>query len=578
MKAMILAAGLGTRLLPLTEKQPKPLFPILDRPLIDILIRWLQNAGCEAIVINTHHLGHMIDQFVKEQAYGIPVVTRREPTILGTGGGIKNVEDFWDDEPFIVVNGDIFTNIELRDVYQFHLNHRPAATLVLHDCPQFNHVWVDPDDHVRGFGHTGPCPPGPPENLIEPSSGRSKQDTGTEFRKLAFTGIQILDPQALRFIPEGTFSSIIHAYCEMIQTGLTLKGFMAEKHYWHDIGSIEGYREATRDGLARKTFGRVFPDAGLDAPVWSRLQGDGSDRTWYRVTRENDSLIVVDHGPPAESGVCEADSFARIGQHLHDRGIPVPLIFAYHRPSGLIALEDLGDLNMQRLVQRTVDPEAVLDHYRKVIDLLITLSLEGAKGFEPEFTYQTPRYDRELILERESRYFVEAFLNNYLGLTVDFQTLESEFETLAKKALEHPYTGLLHRDFQSRNILVKNQNYYFIDFQGARLGPLPYDLASLLIDPYVELSQSLQEGLVKYAMERLADRMPVDEDEFLNAYKYCAINRNLQILGAFAFLSKVKGKKNFEAYIPPALASMKQNLVNVGEDACRQVRRIVEGL
>jgi aminoglycoside/choline kinase family phosphotransferase len=233
---------------------------------------------------------------------------------------------------------------------------------------------------------------------------------------------------------------------------------------------------------------------------------------------------------------------------------------------------------MQRLVQRTVDPEAVLDHYRKIIDLLITLSLEGARGFEPEFTYQTPRYDRELILERESRYFVEAFLNNYLGLTVDFQALESEFETLAKKALEHPYTGLLHRDFQSRNILVKNQNYYFIDFQGARLGPLPYDLASLLIDPYVELSQSLQEGLVKYAMERLADRMPVDEDEFLNAYKYCAINRNLQILGAFAFLSKVKGKKDFEAYIPPALASMKQNLVNVEEDACRQVRRIVEGL
>jgi NDP-sugar pyrophosphorylase family protein/tRNA A-37 threonylcarbamoyl transferase component Bud32 len=576
MKAMILAAGLGTRLLPLTENQPKPLFPILDRPLIDILIQWLQNAGCEAIVINTHHLGHMIEQFVNEQAYGIPVVTRHESTILGTGGGIKNVEDFWDDEPFIVVNGDIFANIDPRDVYQFHLNHRPAATLVLHDYPQFNHVWVDPDDHIRGFGHSRPCPFSPPENLMTPPN--SKQDTGAAFRKLAFTGIHILDPQALRFIPKGTFSSIIHAYCEMIQTGLTVEGFVAQGHYWHDIGSIEGYREATRDAMGRKALGEVFSNAPLDTPVWSRLQGDGSDRTWYRVTHKKDSLIVVDHGPPAASDVCEADSFARIGQHLHDRGIPVPRIFAYHRPSGLIALEDLGDLNVQSLVQRTIDPDAVLDHYKKIIDLLITFSLEGAKGFEAGFSYQTPRYDRELILERESRYFVEAFLNDYRGLTVDFQALESEFEILAKKSLGHPYTGLLHRDFQSRNILVKNGKYYFIDFQGARFGPLPYDLASLLIDPYVQLSQTLQEKLLKYAMQSLADRMHVDEAEFIHAYNYSAINRNLQILGAFAFLTNVKGKKDFEDYIPPALASLKQNLLKAEGDSCTQLRRVVEGL
>jgi aminoglycoside/choline kinase family phosphotransferase len=205
------------------------------------------------------------------------------------------------------------------------------------------------------------------------------------------------------------------------------------------------------------------------------------------------------------------------------------------------------------------------------------LSLEGAKGFTAEFTYQTPYYDRELILEREARYFVEAFLNDYIGLTVDFQALESEFEILANKALEHPYTGLLHRDFQSRNILVKDGHYYFIDFQGARLGPLPYDLASLLIDPYVELSGALQARLLTYCMQRLADRVRVNEDEFTHAYNSCAINRNLQILGAFAFLSKVKGKKPFEVYIPSALASLKQNLQKAEGD-CALLRRIVEGL
>ncbi len=608
MKAMILAAGFGTRLSPWTEKRPKPLFPILDRPLIDILIHTLQNAGCKAIIINTHHLAHMIDQFVKAQAYGIPVITRNEPTILGTGGGIKDVEDFWDDEPFIVVNGDIFTNINLGEVYAYHLSHQQAATLVLHDRPEFNHVWVDPNDHVRGFGHTEPCPPWPTEDPKIPvqgarataerghaaismednsipelsSSHGSRQDAGTDFRKLAFTGIQILDPQVLRFIPKGTFSSIIHAYCKMIRTGLTLKGFVAQKHYWHDIGTVAGHREATRDALARKVFGTLAPGIACDSVVWFALKGDGSDRTWYRVTikgREGvSSLIVVDHGSPAKSGVCEADSFATIGQHLHDRGIPVPRIFAYDRPSGFIVLEDLGDLNVQRLVQNAVDSEAVVGHYKNIIDLLITLNIEGAKGFEPGYAYQTPSYDRKLILEKESRYFVDAFLNGYLGLEINFEVLEDEFGLLAQRALEHPYTGLLHRDFQSRNILVRDGNYYIIDFQGARLGPLPYDLASLLIDPYAALPQTLQKRLLQYALKRLSARMAVDKREFLQAYQYCAINRNLQIIGAFAFLSRVKGKKAFEAYVFPALRSLKQNLHTIERSLCKRLRRIVEGL
>jgi aminoglycoside/choline kinase family phosphotransferase len=578
MKAMILAAGLGTRLLPLTEKRPKPLFPILDRPLLDILIQWLQDAGCEAVIINTHHLGHMIDEFLEAQAYDIPVLTRHESTILGTGGGIKNVEDFWDDDPFIVVNGDILTNIDPGAAYRFHLKHRPAATLVLHDYPQFNHVWVDPSDHIKGFGHTQPCPPLSREDIKEPSQYDTEQGTGAEFRKLAFTGIHVMEPESLRFIPPSVFSSIIDAYCAMIQSGLALKGLPADRHFWHDIGSMGGYRKATRDALARRTFREIFPDAGSDAPVWSRLQGDGSDRIWYRVVRGNDSLILVDHGPPPEWSTCEADSYAGIGQHLHSKGVPVPRILAYHRPSGVIAVEDLGDINLQHLVKQTADKEEVFGHYTEIIDLLITMSLEGAKGFDPGLTYQTARYDKELILDREARYFVEAFLNDYLGMSVHFQALESEFEILAEEALRHPYTGLLHRDFQSRNILVRNGNYYFIDFQGARLGPLPYDLASLLIDPYVELPQNLQKRLLQYAAERFAHCVPVDTDAFVHAYHYCAVNRNLQILGAFAFLSKTKGKKDFDTYIPPALSSLKKNLLKVEEDTCRQLRRLVEGV
>lgn len=629
MKAMILAAGLGTRLLPLTEKRPKPLFPILGRPLIDILIRRLESSGFEAVIINTHQLAHMIDEFVKAHAYGIPVVTRYEPTILGTGGAIKNVEDFWNDEPFLVINGDIFTNIDPGEVYRFHLNHKHPVTLVLHDHPRFNHVWVDPGDHVRGFGHTDPCPPGhnePVEGvLLTPDLHKKRQDAGADYRKLAFTGIQVLDPQVLGFIPKGTFSSIIDAYCEMIHDEFAIKGFIAQNHYWHDIGTIKGYHGATREALARKVFKSILSETESDSLAWSKLKGDGSDRTWYRVfigatdgamgaaerrptaisTEDNgtpakgiggrreavsiapnsellpegqSSIILVDHGPPPENGTCEADSFFAIGRHLHNKGIPVPRIFAYDRASGLVALEDLGDLHLQSLVRRAADTEEVAGHYKAVIDLLIAMGVEGAKGFDPAYTYQTPYYDQELILEKESRYFVEAFLNGYLGRNIDFGTLESEFKVLAERALEHPYTGLLHRDFQSRNILVKDGSYYFTDFQGARFGPLQYDLASLLIDPYVELPRGLQLKLLNYYLKRLSDLIAVDADEFLDAYTYCAINRNLQILGAFAFLGREKGKTDFEAYIPLAVSSLKARLHSIEQSECPKLSRIIQSI
>jgi len=619
MKAMILAAGLGMRLLPLTEKRPKPLFPILGRPLIDILIRRLESVGAEAIIINTHHLARMIDQYVKTQTHTIPVVTRYEPTMLGTGGAIKNVEDFWDDEPFLVINSDIFTNIDFGEVYQFHLNHKSPVTLVLHDYPQFNHVWLDSGDHITGFGHTDPCPP----SRIEAQKVTDRGLRRTAERRLAFTGVQVLDPQVLNFIPKGIFCGIIDTYCEMINRGLKIRGFIARNHYWHDIGTVAGYQGAIRDALALKVFESVFPDVGSVSLVWSMLKGDASDRTWYRVfigatdgargaaerrptaistedngipvkgiggrreavslapnsellPMEHSSVILVDHGPPTKPEPCEADAFAAIGQHLHQRGIPVPRIFAYDRASGLVALEDLGDLHLQSLVHRAVDDEELVGHYKAVIDLLIVMGVEGAKGFDLSYTYQTPYYDRELILERESRYFVKAFLNDYLGLKIDFETLKGEFEVLAQHALEHPYTGLLHRDFQSRNIMVKDGSYYFVDFQGARLGPLQYDLASLLIDPYVQLPQSLQDRLLKYYLERLSDLIAVDAGEFLHAYAYCAINRNLQILGAFGLLTRVKGKKDFETYIPPAISSLKARLSSIEQRECPELSRIVQ--
>ena len=574
MKAMILAAGLGTRLLPLTKDKPKPLFPILAKPLIDILIRRLQEAGCEAVIINTHHLAQKIDQFVKEQDYGIPVYTRCERTILGTGGAIKNVADFWDDKPFMVVNGDIFSDIDLTKVYEFHLDHEDPVTLVVHDCPPFNQVWVDSADHILGFGQRGPCPP----SRSEPAQFAKTRGPGIKVRQLAFTGIQCLDPQVLGFIPPETPCSIIDAYCEMIRSGIILRGYMARNHYWHDIGTMAGYQGALREALARKALETLSPLTEAGPLVWTDLKGDGSDRRWYRVSLEKSSVVLVDHGLPPENGTCEADSFFAIGEHLRAKGIPVPRIYDYDRPSGMVALEDLGDLHLQGLVHRADNVKEVVLHYRAVLDILIKMGVEGAKGFDPACTYQTPSYDRDLIIQGEAKYFVTSFLNGYKGLDIGFEKLKQECEQIVQLALETDYIGFLHRDFQSRNIMVRDEKYYVIDFQGGRLGPLQYDLASLLIDPYVELSQEMQDRLLSDYLTRLSAFAPVDRSRFLHAYQYCAINRNLQILGAFAFLSRQKGKRDFEAYIPPALRSLKQRLQNLEPQVCRQLRRVVEGL
>ncbi|MBL7178490.1 MAG: phosphotransferase, partial [Desulfobacteraceae bacterium] len=217
-------------------------------------------------------------------------------------------------------------------------------------------------------------------------------------------------------------------------------------------------------------------------------------------------------------------------------------------------------------------------YYKSVITLLGKLSVTGAKGFDPTWTYQTSHYDQDLILEKECRYFVDAFLREYIGMNIYFQDLEDEFSSLADKALEFSVNGFMHRDMQSRNIMVKNNRFYFIDFQGGRLGPIQYDLASLLIDPYVELPRSVQNQLLHFSVETLSSLLNVDPNNFLTCYKYCAITRNLQILGAFAYLNRIKGKRYFEKYIPDAIKTLKHNLSVLGNTEFPGLRSVVEDI
>jgi aminoglycoside/choline kinase family phosphotransferase len=163
-------------------------------------------------------------------------------------------------------------------------------------------------------------------------------------------------------------------------------------------------------------------------------------------------------------------------------------------------------------------------------------------------------------LEKECRYFVEAFLNGYLNLSVEFEALKSEFECLAERVAKLTVNGFMHRDMQSRNIMIHQKRCFFIDFQGGRTGPLQYDLASLLLDPYVALSTGTVRTLYHYYFKRLSTFLTCDASVFRKGFETCAITRNLQILGAFGHLSRNQGKSYFEGYIPGALQTLVRNL------------------
>jgi aminoglycoside/choline kinase family phosphotransferase/GTP:adenosylcobinamide-phosphate guanylyltransferase len=559
MKALILSAGYGTRLRPYSDLTPKPMFTLAGQPLLDLHIRMLENTNCRAVAVNTHHLNESIEDFIGRQRYAIPVHLYHEPELLGTGGAIKNLADFWEDEPFMVINSDIFHEFDLDAIFAFHCSHSHPATVVLWNDANFNSVLVDKHDCVKSFRR---------RHLGRISSGD---------RYLTFTGIQVLDSEFLGYIPADRPFDSIDAYSEMMAAGHTVKSYRPRQGSWADLGTPGRYRLMARKMTAAAGFSTAYDDTEAAGIKFERLAGDGSQRHWYRLRSGHRTLIMCDHGLKEHPGVGEVDAFVAIGSHLKQLDLPVPQIHFHDRFAGLVVLDDLGDINLQTAVLQSDSNTEIQGWYRQIIADLIEMSAKAIEGFNFDWAYQGGAYDRDLILEKECRYFVDAFLNGYLDLTLEFEALRSEFEHLASETLQRALVGLMHRDLQSRNIMVADNRFYLIDFQAARAGPLQYDLASLLLDPYVELPESLQAELLDYALDLAVNRCDADPDDFRIGYRYCALSRNLQVLGAFGFLSRVRSKTFFEPYIAPAVRSLARRLARFGGDEFKELRQLVTG-
>lgn len=236
MQAMILAAGFGTRLLPHTAIRPKPLFPLLNQPLLLLTIRRLQHCGFDHIIVNCHHLG---DQIVAALAGIRGIVVQQEERILGTGGGLRQAMAQMRDEPILITNGDIYHTIDYAELVAAYGRAPGRATLAIHDYPRFNSVEVDGDRLVRFAAAPGP--------------GR-----------LAFTGLQVIDPAILTGLPLAEPACIIDHYRRLLAEGETINVQRVDGSFWTDMGTPTDYL-ALHGGLLQG-----------DIPRWPELDAADS--------------------------------------------------------------------------------------------------------------------------------------------------------------------------------------------------------------------------------------------------------------------------------------------------------------
>ncbi len=234
MKAMILAAGLGTRLRPLTNTIPKPLLPVGGVPLIVWNLLLLRQHGIFTVMINLHYLGSMIQQEIGDGArWGMNVSYSLEPAILGTGGGLKAAEGFFEGEDFLVLNSDTLSEVDVGQVLQLHVTRHALVTMVLREDP-----------HVEQWGVIETTQ----DNRIVTINGRGAQHASNSafVQKRMFAGVHVLNPRVLVHCPVAQPSSIIDAYVRELECGATVIGYL-DSGYWSDVGTHERYAQAQKD-------------------------------------------------------------------------------------------------------------------------------------------------------------------------------------------------------------------------------------------------------------------------------------------------------------------------------------------
>jgi aminoglycoside/choline kinase family phosphotransferase len=292
------------------------------------------------------------------------------------------------------------------------------------------------------------------------------------------------------------------------------------------------------------------------------LQGElgGSGRKIIRLSNEKSTAIGILYGVREENV-----AFLEFSRHFHRHGLPVPEIYAEDLAHGAYLEEDLGDTTLFEFLSKnrtatTIAPE-VIEAYRKVVAVLPRFQVEASSDLNYKVCYPISSFDRQSIAW-DLNYFKYYFLR-LAGIPFNEHALEEDFTRLTDFLLSAPREYFLYRDFQSRNILLRNGDPFFVDYQGGRQGALQYDIASLLYDAKADLAPELRQQLLDHYLDRLSSFIPLDREAFLRHYYAYVYIRILQALGAYGFRGFYERKAHFLQSVPYALKNLRWLLHHV---------------
>ncbi len=239
MRAMILAAGLGTRLRPLTDDRPKALVEIAGQTPLEITLRRLREFGVREVIVNVHHLADMVVEYLSRHAnFGMRIEISREDELLDTGGGLKKAAWFFlengSNDPFLVHNVDVLSTINFERMLQFHRDHNALATLAVQKRKTSRYLLFDGETALHGRSSSSKSP---------------RRDTSAkqDLQALAFSGVHVISPRLFSMMTETGVFSIIDAYLRLAGQGERILSFRADEYYWRDLGKPENLKEAEKD-------------------------------------------------------------------------------------------------------------------------------------------------------------------------------------------------------------------------------------------------------------------------------------------------------------------------------------------
>ncbi len=329
MQAMILAAGFGTRLRPLSDRRPKALCPVWGRPMLDHWIHKLAAEGCTRVVVNAHHHAERLIRFVADRRWPVPVEVLREERILGTGGAIRNALDILEKAPFVVVNADVLCSVSIKELWAEHRRNGRDVTLLLCRSPRFDSVLVD-------------------ERSLRIRSFRSFRGRPGSNRLWTFTGIQVVDPRVFAPLPSKTPFHVIDFYEERMEKGRAPAAVCRKDLWWREMGSLESYWAVHEEGfrgnspeleafLSGRSVSRIAADARVHPRArLSRMIFLGSKATVEGGAELRD--VIVWENARIESGAslerCVVmDGVVATGRHRNAVLLPDGKVCCLHEPS-----------------------------------------------------------------------------------------------------------------------------------------------------------------------------------------------------------------------------------------------------